>query len=869
MSTTFGEPVRPPLCEDERRRRADIGNHPTLNGIDAVEVDPAERRRLVVHFLKPLPDGGLGLPAAPDRVRVAGGVRAVGIRVVEVVRASEGTLVVTVDRVGDHSLYELTIDSERLDPVLSHARFSFMAGCRTDVDCRVDEACPPAERPEPALDYMAKDYASFRRLLLDLLPQLNPDFTERNPADLGIALIELLAFAGDRLSYFQDAVANEAYLDTARRRISARRHAKLVDYTMHDGRNAWTALHVRVAGAGVFPLPQATPVLLQIAEPFSGKGAPPPPGIDATERGAPGGTPQDFVLDVLGLDPAESVVFETAHPATLRAEHNELSIHTWGNDECCLPAGATEAYLYGRRGAGQPVVTPALAAGELLLLEEAKGPGTGAPPDADPTRRAIVRLLEVAPGVDPLYTDTPGADGELVPWQPAGSGGTDPAPLPLLRVRWSPADAPAFPLCVSTRLADVGFVRDVTVARGNVVLADHGLTIDRELTEPDEPVEPDTPFRLVLRRGPLTMQCLPAEPVYDDVTGRLATPRTNLACDVTEVQPAVALRVDFNTGPDLWTPVPDLLASPPFAREFVAETDDEGRAVLRFGDGEYGREVAGAIGFRPVYRVGNGRAGNVGAESLSHAVLPGVASWVEAVRNPLPARGGVDPETIEEVRQRAPRVFRAEQLRSVTAEDYVAAALRLPELQGAVASFRWTGSRQSAIVAVDPIDSDGLENLPDGRTRLSPALEQRVRTHLARFRLAGHDLELRAPRFVALELDVEVCAAPGHFRADVARVVREALSNRVLADGRRGFFHPDNLRFGEPVYLSRVYAAVERVEGVESTLVTRFRRLGERDYGELDVGAIAVGVDEIARLDNDPSFPDHGVLKVNARGGKA
>jgi hypothetical protein len=869
MSTTFDAPVRPPLCEDERRRRADVGNHPTLNGIDAVEVDPADRRRLVVHFLKPLPADGLGLPAAPSRVRVLGGVRVVGVRVVEVVRATDGTLVVTVDRVGDHSLYELAIDSDRLDPVLRHARFSFAAGCRTDVDCRVGEACPPSEHAEPALDYMAKDYASFRRLLLDLLPQLNPDFTERNPADLGVALIELLAFTGDRLSYFQDAVANEAYLDTARRRISVRRHAKLVDYAMHDGRNAWAALHIRVAGARVFPLPQATPVLLRVAEPFAGEAAPPPPGINAAERGAPGGTPQDFVLDVLGLDPAEDVVYETAHPVRMRADHNELSIHTWGNDECCLPSGTNEVYLYARRGVGQPVATPALAAGDLLLLEEAKGPATGAPADADPARRAVVRLVDAAPGVDPLYTDTPGADGELVPWQPAEPGGTDPAQLPLLRVRWSAADAPAFPLCVSTRLPDVGFVRDVTVARGNVVLADHGLTIDRELTVPSEPVAPDTPFRLRLRRGPLTMQCRPEEPVYDDVTGRLATPRAELDCDVREAGPAVALRVDLEAGSDLWTPVPDLLASPPFAREFVAESDDDGRAVLRFGDGEYGREVAGAIGFRPVYRVGNGRAGNVGAESFAHVVLPGAASWVAAVRNPLPARGGVDPETIEEVRQRAPRVFRAEQLRAVTADDYVAAALRLPELQGAVATLRWTGSRQSAIVAVDPADPDGLENQPDGRTRLAPALEQRVRSHLARFRLTGHDLELRSPRFVALELELELCVAPGHFRADVVRAVREALSNRVLGDGGRGFFHPDNLRFGEPVFISRVYAAVERVEGVDSALVTRFRRLGEPDYGELDAGAIAVGSDEIARLDNDPNFPDHGVLHVTAGGGKA
>ena len=65
-----------------------------------------------------------------------------------------------------------------------------------------------------------------------------PAWQERSPADIGIALVELLAYAGDQLSYYQDAVATEAYLGTARRRVSVRRHARLLDYPMHDGCNA-------------------------------------------------------------------------------------------------------------------------------------------------------------------------------------------------------------------------------------------------------------------------------------------------------------------------------------------------------------------------------------------------------------------------------------------------------------------------------------------------------------------------------------------------------------------------------------------------------------------------------------------------------
>src|SRR5208282_5786430 len=52
----------------------------------------------------------------------------------------------------------------------------------------------------------------------------------------------------DRLSYQQDAVATEAYIETARRRVSLRRHAVLVDYHVHDGCNARAWIQIQVAG---------------------------------------------------------------------------------------------------------------------------------------------------------------------------------------------------------------------------------------------------------------------------------------------------------------------------------------------------------------------------------------------------------------------------------------------------------------------------------------------------------------------------------------------------------------------------------------------------------------------------------------------
>ena len=76
--------------------------------------------------------------------------------------------------------------------------------------------------------------------MLDRMAVLLPGWTETHEADPGIALVEALAYAADRVSYLQDAVNTEAYIGTARSRISLRRHARLVDYQVGEGANART-----------------------------------------------------------------------------------------------------------------------------------------------------------------------------------------------------------------------------------------------------------------------------------------------------------------------------------------------------------------------------------------------------------------------------------------------------------------------------------------------------------------------------------------------------------------------------------------------------------------------------------------------------
>jgi hypothetical protein len=809
-------------CPTEARR--DRVREAGLNGIDWLEV-LGSKRTLLVHCFSAIPKLVAG------NVRIDGGVR---VRDVGVAWAARGdsvapgllrpdeqarvaglddpdrALVVRADSSGDFSTYTLRLVASAarheepppgFDPIYSSVDFSFKVDCPSDFDCAPDDECELPELPAPQIDYMAKDYASFRRLMLDRLSVIAPDWRERNPADVMVMLVELLAHAGDSLSYWQDAVATEAYLGTARRRASVRRHARLVDYHVHEGANArtWVCFEAG-AGADGAVLPDGTMLL-------------------TGESDAP------TTLETADVDRAVSLgalVFETLHPLELREARNRIRLHTWGDPRCCLPAGATRATLVGTSAALRLRKGDVLVFEEVLGLTEEEGadiaaPRTGRAEDADPSHRQAVRLSE-----DPVAR-------------------TDPVgPVDVLEVEWHAADALRFPLC-AWELGSEAEPKPVSVVRGNVVLADHGRRTDREKLDP---VPERRPYRPVLERPGLTH----AAP-YDDEDARLEPASATAAPDPRTGLPWIYLHGEG----ERWEPERELLNSDRFATSFVVEMHEDGRAGLRFGDNVLGRRPADGEVFRAVYRVGNGQAGNVGAGALSRVVTP---LDIESVTNPMPAAGGVDPEPIDQVRLYAPQAFRS-QRRAVTTADYATVAERHPEVQKAAAARRWTGSWYTIFVTIDR----------RGGGEIDAAFERRMRTFLDGYRLAGYDLEIEPPKYVALDIELTGCVAPGYVRGDVAKALGEVFSNRRLRDGSLGFFHPDNFTFGQPVYLSRVIAAAMRVPGVDWIEATRFHRFREAPRTEIADGKIAFASLEIARLDNDPNRPENGRIAFDLRGG--
>ncbi len=812
------------------------------NGLDYVEVgeDPT---RLFAYFLGKLPpELRAAAPDLPRLLAIEGGDVITGLRILDVDPvvvadpARDDHLVLHIDREGDHARYTLRlVGIEGIDPHYAAADFNFRLDCASDLDCRPACDCPPAALDEPRANYLAKDYASLRQLLLDRLALLMPGWKERHVPDLGITLVELLAYVGDYLSYYQDAVGTEAYLGTARRRISVRRHARLVDYLLDEGSNARAWVHVGVD----VDTPELALAQLAFVTPWRA-------GLTQEER-----LLRPEQLDALppsAFEWFEPVTADPARTVVLRAAHTRMSFYSWGRRACCLARGTTSAALRDRwRADGTRELQ--LQAGDVLVFVEARGARTGVEADADPARRWAVRLTRVETDEDPLYP-VPAGGGELVQARPT----------PVLRIAWAAEDALPFPLCLSAIGAapECAYFEDVSLALGNIVLVDHGRTQPPATLGPVPALTGDAccecdgvpsdvlarpaPFGPVLAQAPLTQR----EPAPE--AGRPAA--SSLRQDPRAALPALAL-VEDGSGA-AWTAVRDLLASGPDDRHVVAEIDNDGLAHLRFGDGELGRQPAAGSVLQAHYRVGQGTAGNVGAESITCIVIAGrvVDGVLFDVSNPLPAQGGTEPETLAQARLLAPMAFRKELLRAITADDYAAIAAKNPGLQGAQAALAWTGSWYEADVAIDPWSGAAAD----------PGLACAVEAALYRVRRMGHDLRVQPAAYVALMLELAVCTWPGHDHGHV----KAALLARFVGPG--GFFDSDQLTFGQSVALSRIVAAAMTVPGVMCVDVTGFRRYGDASNQEISNGILPLAAHEIAVLANDPDHPDRGVFAVRFAG---
>jgi uncharacterized phage protein gp47/JayE len=802
----------PPNRDRRQKLLAPGSPGPALNGIDYVEVAP-NQTDLFVHFLNTVPVEGT--PSGGPLVTISGG------EVIATVDVDPGSiswsvddegrpvLAVKVAAPGDFSSYQLTINSGILDPYFSSASFTFKANCPTTVDCAAVVAGSAQESPEQvSIDYLAKDFASFSQALSEFSALRYADWLERSEADVGVMLMEALAAMGDELSYYQDRVSAEATIQTATQRLSVTRHARLVDYEPLPATVATTVLQLDVL----------SPATITTAINFQALGA--------------DGSLINFEIEDPTVGLAGAGDKAPAWKVDPDWNRGRLAPYYWDDSQQHLLAGSTVFYVEGQ-GLG-------LYADQQLLLDS--------PTDsADPNVRELVTIKEATPTSDRLFGN-----------------------IALTKV---------------TLTAATTYDHDLytTVVAGNIVPAVQGIRHSDTFTIPDPEAPPgpvvvraganSTPGKLV----PGYRYCLAAGPL-----AWLGT--TGQGDDAAAAQPEVVLTAEGTSSPwtftrslleatetgDLFTLTPEQY-SPVLTSNRVAwngltwndatwfDYDGDGGSTIRFGDGTFGKAPPTGTKFTVLYRVGGGVAGNVPADTIV-TVGPGQPQGanITACTNPFPATGGTEAETLAQVRNRAPQRFRVEPLRAVQAADYAAAVQAAPGVQQAGTRFRWTGSWLTVFTTADPAGSE--EPAVDQLTTLTQLLDRR--------RLAGYESYLLPPRYVSVDLQITVCGKPTAYASDVQTAVLARLQPGPLPGGTVGFFDHSQWRFGAALESSALLAAIQSCPGVVGVYQVQYRERGVQPSWAPLPDTLTFGPDQILRVDNDPSRPEAGSLRVTVEGSK-
>lgn len=817
------------------KRARNLGN---LNGFKLVLVtlqpalNPVEAR-LEVHFHNSnelaniVNDFNANAALAREIFPISGGHRlpagaATGqVRVTSIaVGPANHILFLAIAPIGDYSTYTLGISYQNIDPIFSELHFKFRPGCFS-TNCAPEWSKGQAPKAVPAIDYLAKDYDSFRHTLIAAMMQRVPGWQPTSEADLDQTLLELFSTAADELSDYQDRVMNEAYLGTARKRVSLARHARLMDYHIHQGNQASTWIALRLA-----------------------------PGSD-------GSLPPGFTVwtgsDTLS---ATSRIFVSRSPALVDSLLNQMQLYTWSDSIPSLAAGGTTADLAFaskvdadkvrdliRTGRTVDVFRNGQRVGEQtvrithLLLQEWLNPATGQEAGRDANKRQILELLPGNAGAETLQDPLTGA------W--------------LVRVRWAEKDKLKHNYCFTIDCpSPVGKIENVSRFHGNLLQVYHGSPRAVDFLEPDT--------LLTERWG--TICRLP--------DGPLAYQSTSPGGEVPP-QSTLEVTVELDGTIDPWDERISLIHSDDDSSEngdhYMVETDEEGRSLLRFGNGINGRKLPSGAIVHCRYQIGDGLDGNVGADTLVNfdsrniafndlppaeqiafqTLVTGGKVW-----NPLDATNGRAPEPVSEIIRRVPEAFRYRQLRAVTLQDYVRRAEELPGVSRAAARYAWTGSWRTVQITIDPA----------GTTTLDEHLRRQVADYLETVRLIGEDLEIRPPRFVPLEIHVALCLHPDYWPEDLKFILEQEFSDGYTPDGRQGFFHPDLWTFGQELHASQIIGRAQAIEGVEHIISVTLKRWGEAGAGTEAI--MALRPNEIIRVHNDPDHMEKGFIDFDVRGGR-
>jgi hypothetical protein len=334
-------------------------------------------------------------------------------------------------------------------------------------------------------------------------------------------------------------------------------------------------------------------------------------------------------------------------------------------------------------------------------------------------------------------------------------------------------------LTVTPPLAN-SYARNSFSLNANVARATHGETVSEILGSGDAS---QTFQQFVLKQSPLTYVS---------------------AANANGVESTLQVRVNSL----LWQEVPTFFGRGPQEHIFVTRTDDKSMTTLESGDGVTGaRLLSGQNNVQATYRKGIGLGGLVNAGQLTSLLTRPLG--ISSVTNPENATGAQDPESLTDARTNAPLTVLTLD-RAVSLQDYEDFSRAFAGVAKALATWTWANQSQCVFITVAgpegaaiPTDSDTYKNLLAALQQAGdPFVNLCVKTFSpAYFHFAG-----------------KVKIDPTYETEAVLTAAEQALRTQFSFDARD---------FGQPVFLSEVFAAIQAVPGVVAMDVNKLYRAGE------------------------------------------
>jgi len=751
-----------------------------------------------------------------------------------------------------------------------------------------------------AIRYRVGTFASFQRALIDGVagqPVLLP-WSSRDGDDYGIELLQLWAYLADVLTFYQERIANEAFLRTAVQRESLIRLAELLGYKLAPG----------VA---------ATAFLAFITDP--GAGLTIPAGLRVQTKPAPGQSPATFeteadlaavavlnrfrvwpvpactldnyavgatqaILRVGGEDlkPGQSLIFFAGG----RGEEKTISVVTaiergkqisWSPPIAAAFPGGAEVYRFGRRFRLFGNNAPARYTTPLFKDDKPNGPIVGAKQVPTSFSQAATTTLHLestaqdlklnsqvlvvirgdlpAGNFNGLFTisATAQVNGNFAPLSgaatqltltPAGLDAQVPAVHDIRTVQiyeltsgeisFSRQNFAGRIAAGATHIyTDRITAAELAIGR-QVLIADGSGAAEQVTVAAVEPAACEAGIEIEVT-PPLSHSCLAdsavlyanvaaathGETVKDETlgSGDGSQPWQSFALQKSPVTFTADVAADGGARDSLqvsvngvrWTEASFLYGRAPDERIFTTSIDEKDVLRVQFGDGVQGARLpTGLNNIHARYRKGWGKAGAVGANQIT--TLLDARPGLKSVSNPAPSFGWQEPQTVDEERQNVPTTVLTFG-RAVSIRDFENLARSFPGVGKARAEWVWVGEQQ--VVRLTCAAGDGSSILP---------IRSKLLAYLDAHRDPNRQLEIVDYVPVGIELRALVVPDANLDQSAVLAAAQQAMGTGHFPDDSPAFFAFARLNFGQDIYLSAVYAAVQAVPGVVAVEIAELRR---------------------------------------------